>query len=177
METDNDRRTYFGRSSAFFASDFRERCANLTTARLRYILTKESGLFAFIDPTVMSTFVCRTTEDFSSKPIRCGRVLPKILPLILLLGVFSLATLAKVVTYTPYGGESVQYSSNAGRRMVSSSRRLAGKQVASVQSVKRPFSRSHGHRFYPPTHSRILVSAHRPGVIPLRSPPNVLQFS
>ena len=159
------------------SADFRARRAALTTHRLRYMLNKGSGFSAFTNATLMSTFVCRTTEDRGSKAMPCGRVLPNVLTLILLLGVFSLATLAKVVTYTPYGRNSAQYSSNVGRRMVSSSRRLAGKHAASVQSVKRPVLHSQEHRFYPPTHSRVLVSAHRPGVIPLRSPPNVVQFS
>jgi hypothetical protein len=140
-------------------------------------LVNGSELSAITSATVMSISVYRNTEERDSQPIRRVRLLSTILPLILLLGVFSLATLAKVVTYTPRSGNSAQYSLNAGRRMVSSSRRLAGKLAASLQSAKRPFSPSRGQRFYPSTHSRQLVAARRLGAIPLRSPPNVLQFS
>ena len=113
----------------------------------------------------------RAAEDIDFKPIRCGTLLPMIFPLLLLFAVFSLATLAKLVTYTPYGCESAQYSSIAGRRMVSDTRRVAGKQTASVQSAKRPSLRSKASQRPRPTDPLILASIHGPGIIPLRSPP------
>lgn len=124
--------------------------------------------------TVMPVAGCHSGDEMSSKPIRHRRFLSNLFTLLLLPCVFSLATLAKVVTYTPRCHDSALYSSNAGRRMVSSSRRLTGKQAAAVQSVKRPIARFRERPSYSPARSRVLVSANRPGVIPLRSPPSFL---
>ncbi len=95
--------------------------------------------------------------------------------LLLLFGIVSLTTLAKIVTYTPYPcSRSVQYASQSGRRAVPNFRRVGDKKAVLAESaararLARPNAGISCREFQEPLPS----FAPTPGVIPLRSPPSI----